>query len=280
MAQEEAGGAVRWNPRSQRWERTAAAESGGPESGPGPGPGVPPPEAAYPPGTPPRPEEAPAWAAGGYGRDPWAAPAEASVPAPARRRWTLVAVALGVAVLGAAAVAGWLLLAGGSGGGDGGGSGGEGPAAVPAGYTRVHDTANGFSVAVPTDWQTGSAESGYGTVYGPAGAAARTEALQVFRVTEDTIAACDYLRTSVEPLSQAPGYRDISREPLASGGCEQVYGYDDPNSSEPAAHAIARLTVAADGTRWVLLTYGPDTDVPLVRKRLTTAVDTFRTGAE
>ncbi|MFD9408411.1 hypothetical protein ACFWBN_15550 [Streptomyces sp. NPDC059989] len=188
------------------------------------------------------------------------------MPAPARRRRTLLVVSLGVAVLGAAAVAGWLFL----------GARGPDATALPAGYTRVHDTAAGFSVAIPADWQAGSG-AGYGTVYGPGGGSDRSAALQVFRVTEETGTACDYLRTSVESLSQTPGYRDISRKPVDGGGCEQVYAYDDPNSSDPPAHAIARFTVTADGTRWVLLAYGPDTDVPLVRKRLTTAVGSFRT---
>ncbi|MBT2480295.1 photosystem II reaction center PsbP family protein [Streptomyces sp. ISL-94] len=176
-------------------------------------------------------------------------------------------MSLAVAVLGAAAVAGRLLL----------GTESAGSAALPAGYTRVHDTASGFSVAIPKDWQAGSGDTGYGTVYRPNGGSDRSAALQVFRVTDETATACDYLRSSAESLSQTPGYRDISRNPVAGGGCEQVYAYDDPDSSEPPAHGIARLTVVADGTRWVLLAYGPDTDVPLVRKRLTTAVGSFRT---
>lgn len=249
-------GGVRWNPRSQRWERVERVErvEQGPAQAapdaPATAPDAPPPAAspyAYPPGVPPLPEGPP-------------------VPPPARRRRTLVVVALGVAVLGAA-VAGWLYL----------GHKGPGPDSDPArsDYTQVRDTAAGFSVAIPPGWQASPGETAYGTVYRPAGGD-RNAGLQVFRATEDTKAACEVLRESTAELSKSSGYREISNEPVAGDGCEQVYEYDDPGSSDPAAHAIVRLVVAAGDTRWVLMVYGPRTDVPLVRRHLEAAVESFR----
>lgn len=232
-------GGVRWNPRSQRWERAAEPPSGLPAA----------PPFSYPPGTPPPPERPP-------------------VAPPARRRRTVaVAVAAGVAV-SAAAVAGWLYL-----GGEEPGSG----SSPPSGYTQVRDEAAGFSVAVPPGWQASPGETGYGAVYRPAGGD-RSAGLQVFRAAEDTKDACEVLRDSVAELSKSSGYREISSEPVTGDGCELVYEYDDPGSSEPASHAIVRLVVAADGTRWVLMVYGPTTDVPLVRTHLVTAIGSFRSG--
>ncbi|WP_406366401.1 hypothetical protein [Streptomyces sp. NBC_01546] len=250
-------GGVRWNPRSQRWERVERVEQGpaqaapdAPATAPDAPPPTPPPAASpysYPPGVPPLPEGP-------------------SAPPPARRRRTLVVVALGVAVLGAA-VAGWLYL----------GHKGPGPDSGPArsDYTQVRDTAAGFSVAIPPGWQASPGETAYGTVYRPAGGD-RSAGLQVFRAAEDTKAACEVLRESTAELSKSSGYREISNEPVAGDGCEQVYEYDDPGSSDPAAHAIVRLVVAAGDTRWVLMVYGPRTDVPLVRRHLEAAVESFR----
>lgn len=250
-------GGVRWNPRSQRWERVERVEQGPAQAAteaaaPDALPPTPPPAPAaspysYPPGVPPLPEVPP-------------------VPPPARRRRTL-AVALGVAVLGAAAVAGWLYL------GHKGPGSGSGPARSD--YTQVRDTAAGFSVAIPPGWQASPGETAYGTVYRPAGGD-RSAGLQVFRATEDAKAACEVLRESTAELSKSSGYREISNEPVAGDGCEQVYEYDDPDSSDPASHAIVRLVVAADDTRWVLMVYGPRTDVPLVRRHLVAAAGSFR----
>ncbi|MEU9255279.1 hypothetical protein AB0D66_25925 [Streptomyces sp. NPDC048270] len=175
---------------------------------------------------------------------------------------------LGVAVLGAAAVAGWLYL------GHRGGPDSSGPA-PRAESTRVRDTVAGFSVGIPAGWQVSPGESGYGTVYRPAGGD-QSAGLQIVRATQDALSACEVLRESTGELSKYPGYREVSREPVGGDGCEQVYELDDPASAEPPAHAVVRLVVAADDTRWVLLVYGPNTDVPLVRAHLTAVVESFR----
>ncbi|MEU9146390.1 hypothetical protein [Streptomyces sp. NPDC048349] len=287
MAQGEDG--ARWNPRSQRWERAARAAAPA-ASAPAAGqpPGTPPPTAPAPPTAPPPPTApaaptapatptapaapaapaAPVRSAPGDVPPPWATSPYAypPVPAPARRRriW-VVGTAVGVAVLAGAAVAGRLYL------------GGEdrGPGSAQAESTQVRDTAAGFSVRIPAGWQASPGETGYGTVYRPAGGD-RSAGLQVFRATEDAQTACEVLRESTAELSKSPGYREISREPVAGEGCEQVYEYDDPASSEPAAHAVVRLLVADNDTRWVVMVYGPRTDAPLVRERLAAAVGSFR----
>ncbi|MEU9232912.1 hypothetical protein [Streptomyces subrutilus] len=206
--------------------------------------------------------------------NPYAYPPGARPPDPyaspqgTRRILVLVGVALGVAVLGAAAVAGWLYL------GRQGGPDSSGPA-PRAESTQVRDTAAGFSVAIPVGWQASPGESAYGTVYRPAGGD-RSAGLQIIRATQDTLTACDVLRDTTAELSTYDGYREISRERVGGDGCEQVYTFDDPASAEPPAHAVVRLVVAADDTRWVIVVFGPDTDVPLVRARLTTAVESFR----
>ncbi|OEJ33382.1 hypothetical protein BGK67_20445 [Streptomyces subrutilus] len=187
---------------------------------------------------------------------------------PPRRILVLVGVTLGVAALGAAAVAGWLYL------GRQGGPGPSGPA-PRAESTQVRDTAAGFSVGIPVGWQVSPGESGYGTVYRPAGGD-RSAGLQIIRATQDTLTACEVLGETTVELSKYDGYREISRERVGGDGCEQVYAFDDPASAEPPAHAIVRLVVAADDTRWVILVFGPDTDAPLVRRHLTTAVESFR----
>ncbi|MFD4241192.1 hypothetical protein ACFWP3_06255 [Streptomyces sp. NPDC058525] len=179
----------------------------------------------------------------------------------------MAGVVFGVAGLGAVAVAGWLYL-----GGRGPGSSGPGPR---PGSTQARDTAAGFSVGIPEGWQASTGEGAYGTVYRPAGGD-RSAGIQIVRATEDTLTACEVLRDTTAELGKYSGYREISREEVGTEGCEQVYEFDDPATAEPAAHAIVRLVVAADDTRWVVLAFGPDTDVPLVREHLTTAVESFR----
>lgn len=245
----EGEGGVRWNPRSQRWERAAQTPAAPTAQGAAEAHGAADAQASA---------DAPASAESPAG-SPYSYP---PVPPPARRRrMLLVAVtAAGVAVLGAAAVAGWLYL----------GHKGPDPGPAPqAEYTQVRDTVAGFSVRIPRGWEASPGETGYGAVYRPAGGD-RSAGFQVFRATDDTMTACQILRESTVELSKNPGYREISREPVDGDGCEQVYEYE-------AAHAVVRLVVASDDTRWVLLLYGPKTDVPLVRKQLTTAVGSFRT---
>ncbi|MGR4883088.1 hypothetical protein ACIPUC_27285 [Streptomyces sp. LARHCF249] len=246
----EGEGGVRWNPRSQRWERAAEAAAPAPAAPPAPA------DAPVPPTAPPAATPDPAPPAPPAG-SPYSSP---PVPPPARRRRMLVVVtAVGVAVLGAAAVAGWLYLRD------------KGPDSGPAEaeYTQVHDTVAGFSVRIPLGWEASPGETAYGTVYRPAGGD-RSAGLQIFRAAGDTTTACEVLRESTAELSTNSGYREISREPVDGDGCEQVYEYE-------AAHAVVRLVVASDDTRWVVMVYGPKTGVPLVREQLATAVGSFRT---
>lgn len=198
---------------------------------------------------------------------PYAYPPDAP---PWRDRRALVAVGttLAVAVLGAVAVAGWLYLGGAK------GPDTSGPAPRSS-STEVRDTVAGFAVRIPEGWQASPGESAYGTVYRPAGGD-QGAGLQIVRAAQDSKTACETLVDTTGNLSAHPGYREISRQAVNGDGCEQVYAYDDPASTQPAAHGIVRLVVAADDTRWVLNAFGPDTDVPLVREHLTTAAQSFR----
>ncbi|MFB6583694.1 hypothetical protein ACFCYC_40895 [Streptomyces sp. NPDC056402] len=262
------GGGAHWNPQSQRWEW---AEQ----------PPPPPPPPSY----PPRPPGGGPGGQGGPGRE---------------RSWRVpLLVALGAAVVGSCAVAGWFVL------GDGGpkapaaapsapgtpvppsGTGPDGsPTAsatasasasastsVPPAYTVVRDD-GGFSVAVPTGWERSHDETGSGSFYRRPGD--RSALVQIFRVTEsDAVGACELLRTSSQALGNRPGYQEVSLDPVSGGSCELVYEYDN-QESHGRRRAIERITVAPDGRRWALLAAGPAADGTAVRANLTAAVESFR----
>lgn len=206
-------------------------------------------------------------------------------------------VALGAAVVGGCAVAGWFVL----GAGDGepkapapsapSASGtpvlpsGTGPDAsptaspssaspsVPPAYTVVRDD-GGFSVAVPTGWERSHDETGSGSFYRRPGD--RSALVQIFRVTEsDGVGACELLRTSSQALGSRPGYQEVSLDPVSGGSCELVYEYDN-QESHGRRRAIERIAVAPDGRRWALLAAGPAADGTAVRANLTAAVESFR----
>ncbi len=248
------GGGAHWNPQSQRWEW---AEQ--------PPPPPPPP--------PPRPQ------GGGPGREQsWKVP---------------LLVALGAAVVGGCALAGWLLLgdeepkkpaaapsASGTPAPPSGTRSNAAPTAassgspsVPPPYTVVRDD-GGFSVAVPTGWERSHDEDGSGSFYRRPGD--RSALVQIFRVTEpDGVGACELLRISSQALGGRPGYQEVSLDPVSGASCELVYEYDN-QESHGRRRAIERITVSPDGRRWALLAAGPAADGAAVRANLTAAVESFR----
>ncbi|WP_405439041.1 hypothetical protein OG373_16340 [Streptomyces avidinii] len=248
------GGGAHWNPQSQRWEW-----------------------ADQPPPPP---------TGGGGGRG--------GGPDPVRNGKVLLWVALGAAVVGGCAMAGWLLL---------GDEEPKAPAAAPSAsgtpdpstgtepnpeptaasasaspsaagaYTVVRDDA-GFSVAVPTGWARSYDENGSGSFYRRPGD--RSALVQIFRVTEpDGVGACELLRVSSQTLGANPGYREVSVEAVPGSSCELVYEYDS-KESQGRRRGIERITVAPDGRRWALLAAGPAADGAAVRANLTAAVESFR----
>ncbi|MEU7551306.1 hypothetical protein AB0B01_02900 [Streptomyces sp. NPDC044571] len=274
------GGPARWNPRSQQWEYPQVrpeAQPTGADSGLPPRPAYPPGRAAA--GTAGTTAGAPGTPAGAVGAPPGEAgdPAEAvagaadagadpaGAPSGRRRvrRWVAVAASLGlVLLLGGSALAGWLLLR-------------TDPPAVPSGYQVVHDTGAGFRVAVPGDWQLSSSESGSGAgaVFRPAGGG--TAFLQVFEVTGGPANACEVLVEGTRALSARDGYRRLSLTTTPGPGCELVHELPDTPSGD-TGRGIGRLVVAPDGSRWVLMAYGPAAEAASVRTRITAALASFR----
>ncbi|MFK0043329.1 hypothetical protein ACIQU4_04335 [Streptomyces sp. NPDC090741] len=266
-------GPARWNPQSQQWERQEDPERrsrrGRPEPGAGreePGPEGPqlPPKPAYPPGTePPDPADADAPA-----DTPQEAPADTPQDAsPAQRtgrRWRLrpgIAIGVAVVAVGGAALATPYLMAD--------------PAALPDGYKVLRSAGSGFQVAVPDDWQLSTFESGTaaGTVFRPG--QGRGSLLQVFPVTSGPDNPCEVLVEDTKELNSRDGYRRISLESRDTTGCEIVYELPDGDTSG-TAHAIGRLTVASDGSRWVLMGVGPAAEAKAVRTRMAAALGSFR----
>ncbi|MFF0213960.1 hypothetical protein [Streptomyces vinaceus] len=269
-------GPVRWNPQSQQWEHRAdprrRSRRGSPDPGAGgeaqrepgleepgreePGPGRPdlPPKPAYPPGDRPLdPWRAP------DGPEPRNAPPERGA---ARRRRLRLGIAIGVAVAVGGAALGAAYLTGDR-------------AEVPDGYKVLRSAGSGFRVAVPDDWQLSTSESGtaVGTVFRPA--QGRGSLLQVYRVTGGSGDPCEVLVEDSKGLSARDGYRRISLGAKDTTGCEIVYELPDGETSG-TAHAVGRLTVASDGSRWVLLGVGPAAEAKAVRTRMAAALGSFR----
>ncbi|WP_158820645.1 MULTISPECIES: hypothetical protein [unclassified Streptomyces] len=261
------GGGAHWNPQSQRWEWAEQP---------------PPPPPSYPP-RPPGSGQGDPGGPGVPGRHrPWKVP---------------LLVALGAAVVGGCAVAGWLVLrddgpkapaAAPSASGSPTAPSGTGPntapgtassapssasPSVPPPYTVVRDEA-GFSVAVPAGWERSLDEDGSGSFYRRPGD--RSALLQIFRVGEaESVGPCELLRISSQTLGNRPGYQEVSLDPTPGGSCELVYEYDN-QESHGRRRAIERITVAQDGKRWALLAAGPAADGTAVRANLTAAVESFR----
>ncbi|WP_327361861.1 hypothetical protein [Streptomyces sp. NBC_01296] len=258
-------GPVRWNPQSQQWERwEERPEPEGPEPGSGgpphPSGPQPPPKPAYPPGAG-RPGER---GEPGIPADREAPDAVPPVQRTARRWWPRVAVAGGLAVvLGGAALAAAFVL--------------REPPGLPAGYKVLRSAGSGFQVAVPDDWQLSTSESGTGagTVFRPA--QGRESLLQVFPVTGGPEDPCEVLHEGTRELSGRDGYRRLSLDPKDGRGCELVYEVPDGDSNG-TARGIGRVTVASDGSRWVLMALGPVGQAKAVRAHMAAALGSFRPG--
>ncbi|MEU9378599.1 hypothetical protein AB0D94_33265 [Streptomyces sp. NPDC048255] len=278
------GGGTRWNPQTQRWEAGEPPPADRPPPAPPAGyapwsPGQPPP-GGYPP---------PAGPWGSTGRE---------------RHWKVpLLVALGAAMVGAGAVAGWFLLAEddpmapaapppATGTPSGGLPGTDPPSEpppsaspspspgetetspAPGSYTVVHSE-DGFSVAVPTGWQRSHDETGDGSFYRPPGS--RRSLLQVFRVKEGPgVDACELLRESSAHLRNGTsGYEEVSREPVSGASCELVYEYDSEEAGG-RRRGVERIAVTPDGDRWALLAAGPADEWATTREHLDAALREFR----
>ncbi|MFI6000823.1 hypothetical protein ACIA98_10410 [Streptomyces sp. NPDC051366] len=253
-------GPVRWNPQAQQWEQWEEWEEAAPgsEGPPHPSGPQPPPKPAYPPG---------AGRPGEPGDPDTPADREAPDGVPpvqrtARRWWPRVAVAGGlVVVLGGAALAAVFVL--------------REPPRLPAGYKVLRSAGSGFQVAVPDDWQLSTSENGTaaGTLFRPE--TGRDSLLQVLRITSGPDNPCEVLVEGTKELSSRDGFRRISLESRDTTGCEIVYELPDGSLNE-TVHAVGRLTVASDGSRWVLMGFGPVAEAKAVRTRVAAALGSFR----
>ncbi|MET9882195.1 hypothetical protein ABZZ20_03375 [Streptomyces sp. NPDC006430] len=271
-------GPARWNPQSQQWEVPAAGEEVSE-----PDPKRLPPKPAHPPGAP-RPDartavsdvaEGSTEGAGATvdgpqdasGDGPADAPEEGfDGPPPVRRgafrRWRPAVIVLGlVGALGGAALTAPLLL--------------EDPSALPSGYKVLRSAGSGFQIAVPDSWDLSSSETGAaaGTVYRPA--QGRDSLLQVFPVTTGPTNPCEVLIEGTKDMSGRDGYRRLSLDAKAGPGCELVFDLPDQDV-QGTGRGIARLTVASDGSRWMIMAFGPAAEAKTVRARLTAALGSFR----
>ncbi|MFE2147899.1 hypothetical protein ACFXA3_40300 [Streptomyces sp. NPDC059456] len=149
------------------------------------------------------------------------------------------------------------------------------PPGLPGGYQVLRSAGSGFRVAVPPGWQLSTSESGAGTgtLYRPE--QGRGALLQIFRVTGGPDNPCEVLVQSTGELSSRDGYRRLSLETTEGPGCEIVYEIPDGETGG-TAHAIGRLVVASDKSRWVLMAVGPAGEAKTVRVRMTAALGSFR----
>ncbi|WP_051806939.1 hypothetical protein [Streptomyces sp. NRRL F-2664] len=293
-------GPRRWDAQAQRWV-VDQAPAGPP---PGDGPGLPPlpsqPPAAPPhpfPSPPPPPYEVPPGppSPGGPGAGRrggrWLTPATAGI--------AVASVAIGAAVVWFAArdtgdadqaqdKHGTVTSAAPTGSGDGPVTGSGSP--PTAGPTRTptpgptgtgagpgaHETkqdAAGFTIAVPAGWLREEAEAG--VFYRSPD---RSALIQVFRVSEPELSPLQAVKQASTYLrSGTRGYQEISVGPVSgsSGAAELVYQYDS-EESRGVRRGVERVFLAADGTKWALLTAGPVAEWQLTQDHHAAALAAFR----
>lgn len=299
-------GPRRWDAQAQRWvvDQAPTGPPTGPPAGPAPatGRGLPPlppqpPTAPAPPyGPPPVPPQQ-------HGHGPGTGPA-----AGPRGRWLTPATA-GIAVasvaIGAAAV--WFVardtgdadragekngtVASGAPTGSGGGpptatgapSTGAAPSRTPtpgptgtAAGAGTHETkrdAAGFTIAVPAGWAREEVKEG--VFYRSAD---RSALIQVFRVSEPELSPLQAVRQASTYLRGGTrGYQEISVGPVSgsSDAAELVYQYDS-EESRGVRRGVERVFLAADGSKWALLTAGPVAEWPVTQEHHAAALAAFR----
>ncbi|MET9515995.1 serine/arginine repetitive matrix protein 2 [Streptomyces sp. NPDC002994] len=148
-------------------------------------------------------------------------------------------------------------------------------AQVPAGYRLVEDP-EGFSIAVPDDWQRSLEKERvfYRT-------ADRASLVQIFRVTEVGMTPGEAVRLASGGLRDGTeGYEEISVGPVdgavnESMSAELVYEYDSEESGG-RRRGVERVFRVDSGDLWAVLVAAPADEWPLQRKIIGTAIEHFK----
>ncbi|MFC5881295.1 hypothetical protein [Streptomyces virginiae] len=296
-------GPRRWDAQAQRWvvDQAPAGPQTGAQAGPPPGgvqglPPLPPqpPTAPTPPyGPPPGPPQ-PGHGAADRPRGRWLTPATAGI--------AVASVAIGAAAVwfvardtGDADRAGeknGTVTSGaptGSGGGPstatGAPSTGSGPTRTPtpsptgtgtgpgAGAHETKQDAAGFTIAVPAGWAREELKEG--VFYRSAD---RSALIQVFRVSEPELSPLQAVKQASTYLRGGTrGYEEISVGPVSGSpnAAELVYQYDS-EESRGVRRGVERVFLAADGTKWALLTAGPVAEWQVTQDHHAAALAAFR----
>ncbi|MET9569285.1 hypothetical protein ABZY34_09115 [Streptomyces virginiae] len=289
-------GPRRWDAQAQRWVVDQA--SAGPPAGLAPG-GVQ--------GLPPLPPQPPTAPTPPYGPPPAPPqPGHGTADGP-RGRWLTPATA-GIAVasvaIGAAAV--WFVardtgdadragekngtvtsgaptVSGGPSTATGVPSTGGGPTRTPtpsptatgpgAGAHETKQDAAGFTIAVPAGWAREELKEG--VFYRSAD---RSALIQVFRVSEPELSPLQAVKQASTYLRGGTrGYEEISVGPVSGSpsAAELVYQYDS-EESRGVRRGVERVFLAADGTKWALLTAGPVAEWQVTQDHHAAALAAFR----
>ncbi|MFS8197929.1 hypothetical protein ACLVWQ_04500 [Streptomyces sp. CWNU-52B] len=152
---------------------------------------------------------------------------------------------------------------------------GSSAAPLPEGYTSQED-AEGFRLAVPTDWERESRSSQYGIDVVEFRSPDGTRRLQVFQVMETSpYASLQAAQTEAEKLD---GYESLSLAEIPGDegeAAEHEYRADEITGEQGSGtrHVIDQRFKAVDGERYALIAYGSDADGPDDEREL---VDTAR----
>ncbi|MBT2396614.1 serine/arginine repetitive matrix protein 2 [Streptomyces sp. ISL-100] len=148
-------------------------------------------------------------------------------------------------------------------------------AQVPAGYRLVEDP-EGFSVAVPDDWERSLEKERvfYRT-------ADRASLIQIFRVTEAGMTPGEAVRLASGGLRDGTeGYEEISVGPVdgavnESMSAQLVYEYDSEESGG-RRRGVERVFRVSSGDLWAVLVAAPADEWPLQEKIIGTAIEHFK----
>ncbi|MFE6910472.1 serine/arginine repetitive matrix protein 2 [Streptomyces erythrochromogenes] len=150
-----------------------------------------------------------------------------------------------------------------------------GPTGTAAG-AGAHETrrdAAGFTIAVPAGWAREEVKEG--VFYRSADRAAL---IQVFRVSEPELSPLDAVKQASTYLRGGTrGYEEIGVGPVPGvpGAAELVYQYDS-EESRGVRRGVERVFLAADGTKWAVLTAGPAAEWQVTQDHHAAALAAFR----
>ncbi|MER5931635.1 hypothetical protein [Streptomyces sp. NPDC002054] len=145
-----------------------------------------------------------------------------------------------------------------------------------AGGHRVVTDAEGFTAAVPADWNR--EETPNGVFYRSPD---RTALLQFFPVTEPELSPLDAVKGASAGLrSGTSGYTEIrvGTVPDGSGAAELVYEYDSAES-KGRRRGVERVLLLPGGAKWAVLAAGPAGEWPRTQENLKAALEAFRVSA-